>query len=269
MPTQTLEAIPFRDTAIYALKINGIPHVAVKPVCQSIGVDANGQVQRLKRQPWASTCITHAQLPGDSQTRDVTFIDRRTFTMWLATIETSRVKDEGARDLLVSFQREAADVLDAYFSGKPVGQQPPADIPEAIEHQLRLLERAQGLLSPEALDAETLRVIHGEVPRTPVDVEEMPRPLPVPLEEGREWFTYREYIESKGVPANHSIIASLAVYTVRVFRRERGAAPGNLGGYRYIDPARGGYITGFTEDDLPLINEAWAKVCQKRGIAHG
>ena len=163
MPTQTLEAIPFRDTAIYALEINGIPHVAGRKVCEALGIDWPSQYKRLNRQPWSCIVIMTTQLPGDSQTRDVTFIDRRTFTMWLATIETSRVKDEGARDLLVSFQREAADVLDAYFSGKPVGQQPPADIPEAIEHQLRLLERAQGLLSPEALDAETLRVIHGEV----------------------------------------------------------------------------------------------------------
>ena len=30
------------------------------------------------------------QMPGDDQSREATFIDRRTFTMWLATIDTGR-----------------------------------------------------------------------------------------------------------------------------------------------------------------------------------
>lgn len=200
---------------------------------------------------------------ADGKEREMTMVDRRTFTMWLATIDTSRIKDEGARELLVAFQREAADVLDAYFSGQAIGQ---AAIPEAIEYQFRLLERARDLLSPETLEAETLHVIRGEKPHSQVNVTEEPRPLPSSLGGERGWFSYREYVESRGVPANHSVIASLAVYTVRVFLRERGTAPGNLDGYRHLSPTRGGYITGFTEADLPLLDEAWAKVCQRRGV---
>mgnify|MGYP001687745680 CR=1 FL=1 len=32
-----------------------------------------------------------SQMPGDNQSREMTFIDRRTFTMWLATIDTGRL----------------------------------------------------------------------------------------------------------------------------------------------------------------------------------
>ena len=31
------------------------------------------------------------RVPGDDQSREMTFIDRRTFTMWLATIDTGRL----------------------------------------------------------------------------------------------------------------------------------------------------------------------------------
>lgn len=31
------------------------------------------------------------QMPGDDQSRDLVFIDRRTFTLWLATIDTGRL----------------------------------------------------------------------------------------------------------------------------------------------------------------------------------
>lgn len=32
-----------------------------------------------------------SQMPGDDQRREMFFIDRRTFTMWLATIDTGRI----------------------------------------------------------------------------------------------------------------------------------------------------------------------------------
>ena len=56
------------------------------------------------------------QMPGDTQRRDVLTVDRRTFTMWLATIDTGRLKNDAARQMLIAFQTEAADALDAYFN---------------------------------------------------------------------------------------------------------------------------------------------------------
>lgn len=63
-------------------------HVALRPVCEALGLDADSQLQRLKRQSWTCTVIMTVRMPGDSQSREMTFIDRRTFTMWLATIDT-------------------------------------------------------------------------------------------------------------------------------------------------------------------------------------
>lgn len=65
-------------------------HVALRPVCDSLELDTNGQWQRLQRQSWTCACMMHAQVPGDDQRREMVFIDRRTFTMWLATIDTGR-----------------------------------------------------------------------------------------------------------------------------------------------------------------------------------
>lgn len=66
-------------------------HTALRPVCESLGLDANGQWQRLQRQSWTCACMMHVQVPGDDQRREMVFIDRRTFTMWLATIDTGRL----------------------------------------------------------------------------------------------------------------------------------------------------------------------------------
>ena len=81
-----LTQIPFHDTTIYTTADG--TYVALRPVCEALGLDANGQWQRLQRQSWTCACMMHARVPGDDQRREMVFVDRRTFTMWLATIDT-------------------------------------------------------------------------------------------------------------------------------------------------------------------------------------
>lgn len=108
--------VPFHSTSIVAKIIDDNPHIAIRPVCESLGIDASAQLKRLKREPWACVAITTTQLPGDNQRRGTAFIDRRGFTMWLATIQTGKIKNDTARELLAAYQCEAADALDAYFN---------------------------------------------------------------------------------------------------------------------------------------------------------
>lgn len=107
----SLVAVPLRDMTITATTEQWI---AVKPVCEAIGIAFNGQFERLNRQAWATVRMTRT-VAEDGKTREMYCIDRRTFTMWLATIDASRVKDPAARDRIGIFQTEAADALDRYF----------------------------------------------------------------------------------------------------------------------------------------------------------
>lgn len=111
----TIQNIPFHGQTIQAAMIDGKPHVALKPVCENIGIAYNGQYERLQRQPWAVIRMTRTT-GADGKTYEMSMIDRRTFTMWLATIDTSRLKNDSARQLVTAYQNEAADVLDRYFN---------------------------------------------------------------------------------------------------------------------------------------------------------
>lgn len=53
---------------------------------------------------------------ADGKTYEMVGIDRQTFVMWLATIDTNRIKSKQARQLIVLYQREAAQALDNYFT---------------------------------------------------------------------------------------------------------------------------------------------------------
>lgn len=100
-------------------------------------------------------------------------VDRRTFTMWLATIETGRLKNERARRMVELFQREAADALDRYFNeGGAIN-------PRANEHQvnamlrqaqmqMELCQAARGIIHPDHLEARARIILAramGEAPQ--------------------------------------------------------------------------------------------------------
>lgn len=65
-------------------------HTALRPVCEALDLDYTSQFKRVQHQPWA-TVVIMTTVAADGKTREMTFIDRRTFTMWLATIDTGRL----------------------------------------------------------------------------------------------------------------------------------------------------------------------------------
>lgn len=108
--------VPFNGSMMIAQRFDdGEIYTALKPICENIGIDFNGQKQRLERTPWAIMCVMHT-VAADGKNRDMTAISRKTLTMWLATINTNRLSDEQARRNVTVYQQEAAEALDKYFN---------------------------------------------------------------------------------------------------------------------------------------------------------
>lgn len=110
-----LADIPFHDQIIRAVQLDGTILIALKPLCTNLGIAYNAQYERLQRQPWAVIRMTRTT-GADGKTYEMTMIDRRTLPMWLATIDTSRIRNPQARSTIISYQQEAADALDQYFN---------------------------------------------------------------------------------------------------------------------------------------------------------
>lgn len=108
--------VPFNGSMMIAQRFDdGEIYTALKPICENIGIDFNGQKQRLERTPWATMCVMHT-VAADGKNRDMTAISCKTLTMWLATIDTNRLSDEQARHNVTVYQQEAAEALDKYFN---------------------------------------------------------------------------------------------------------------------------------------------------------
>lgn len=106
--------VPFYGDELEACERGGRILVSLRRVCESIGVDAEGQRKKLKAKSWACTEEMSVQMEGSNQKRLVTLIDRKCLSMWLATIDERKVKPE-LKDKLIRYQKECADVLDAHF----------------------------------------------------------------------------------------------------------------------------------------------------------
>lgn len=105
--------VPGTDRPIMATEVNGKPFIPLKPMCDSLGLDVDGQRRKLDQAEWATTEFISA-VAGDGRTREMIALDADNVPMWLATIQVSRVAD-AARPVLIAYQREAATALRDYF----------------------------------------------------------------------------------------------------------------------------------------------------------
>lgn len=149
--------VPFHGDVIEATQDEqGEVWVSLRRVCESLGLDPTGQVQRLKRQPWANTCMMHV-LDSAGRNFEQTGIHLRSLPMWLATVEAKRVREE-VRPKLILFQSELAEVVADYVLGTQTRRQLPAALdpapitvpvqapPALLAPMVQILERFDRLL---------------------------------------------------------------------------------------------------------------------------
>ena len=111
-----LELVKFHDDTLVGCRgEDGNAWVPLKPMCEALGLDDNGQGQRLKKQSWATACVMHA-VGADGKAREMLCLALSSVPMWLATIQAGRI-DERLRPKLELYQREAHDVLAEHFVG--------------------------------------------------------------------------------------------------------------------------------------------------------
>lgn len=125
-----LITIDFHGNAIIAVLVDGTPYVAMKPICENIGLQWEAQQKRISRDPVLSTCmsIMDMQVPSDTQRRPYTFLPLEVLNGWLFGVDVNRVKPE-IRDKLIRYQKECHGVLYKHFF-QPV-QPAPASVPVA------------------------------------------------------------------------------------------------------------------------------------------
>lgn len=240
--------VPGTSNPIMAVQHDGTEWAAANHVCDALGINWEPQHRKLKDKNWA-TIIIMTTVGADGKQRQMSMVDRRTLTMWLATIDTNRVS-EAARPTLEAYQLEAANALDAYFhKGGAIN-------PRAEEHQLNALVResqmrmelcqaAKGLIHPDHLEAKARIVLArglGEVP----ELDPETRPL----------YT-ADFLKSKNLSSKKmkSVAPMFGKRMKALYTLEKGREPEK---YDLTLPnGQVRQVNGYTEADRPLMQQVW------------
>lgn len=120
--------------------------VAMKPVAEGMGLDWEGQRQRIGRHPVLSKGACEIQVPSAGGMQAMTALPLSKLNFWLATIQPNKVPNLDTRARILAYQEECADVLFAHFFGKAKASAAPSQA-----QKLALIREARlcGFTKPE------------------------------------------------------------------------------------------------------------------------
>lgn len=242
--------VPGTDRQIMATIVGGKPMVSLRHACDAISIDYSGQLQKLKGKSWATVEMI-ATVGADGKPREMAMVDRRTFTMWLATIDTSRVAP-AARPIIEAFQAEAADALDAYFhEGGAVNPRATEDqldrIARQAQAQAAVLQALKGVVDPRHLETKGRLVLARALGEAP-ELDPLNTPLYV-------W----NYLQGKGLPRG-LVQAKASGFGKRLkalYIVEHDRVPEKHAQEMPDGKIREAYA--YTEADRPLFDSVWAR----------
>lgn len=136
---QEVVKVPFHGDEILSVIEDGVMYVAVKPICDRLGLAWQPQHRKLSGDPkrWGITILWIPSAGGEQET---TCIPLTKFFAWLVTLHPNKVAPE-VRPALELYQAEADDVLYRHFT----------DQKQALEERLLHLEREHRQLASWAL----------------------------------------------------------------------------------------------------------------------
>lgn len=189
---------------LMAAEFDGNQWAALKPMCETLGIDYSAQLKRLKGRSWAGMGVI--AMPSAGGIQQTTVIDRASIPMWLATIDERRVSPD-ARPKLIAYQREAATALDAYFNKRVIAA--PA------LNQFDVLRAAIDQIEAAQRDAAEARAIAANT-EARLDA----------IEGKHDWFSAIAYARLNGLPTNSNYL------------RKLGACAGQIGRSHGVEPTQ-------------------------------
>jgi len=110
-------AVPFQNDTLIAIEREDGIYIAIRPICERLGLNWSGQFLRIKRHAILSEAVCMTQTPFTRHGQEETCLKLDYLNGWLMGIDASRVKP-AVRDALIEYQRECHRVLFEHFFRK-------------------------------------------------------------------------------------------------------------------------------------------------------
>lgn len=138
--TTTIATVEFLGKELTVITTATQRLVAMRPICEGIGLDWKAQLDRIKRDEVlsASVVMMTTQLPGDSQTRSVACLPLEMLNGWLFGVDIKRCR-QAIRSALIRYKTDCYAALAAYWQKNAS----PASAAPALPDEQDVIRRAQ------------------------------------------------------------------------------------------------------------------------------
>lgn len=110
----SLSTVVFHDHELVTAKHSGKTYVAMRPICDGIGLAWNGQYERIKRDEVLAEGVRVIRIPTAGGDQKSIFLPLEYLNGWLFGVDVNRVKPE-VKEKLIQYKRECYQVLADYW----------------------------------------------------------------------------------------------------------------------------------------------------------
>lgn len=122
----TIVSVEFHGNPILTFNDGQTIRVAMKPVCEGIGLQWEAQLKRIKRHSILAEGMSIMDIPSEGGIQLAVTLPLDMLNGWLFGVEPNKVRPE-IKDKLIEYQRECFTVLHDYWAKK--SQTVPASLP--------------------------------------------------------------------------------------------------------------------------------------------
>ncbi|HHF6622742.1 TPA: phage antirepressor N-terminal domain-containing protein [Haemophilus influenzae] len=144
------QTVSFNNQSLITIEQNGMHYVAMKPICENIGLSWEPQLLRIKRDNvLSSTMIVMIIVAEDGKKREMICLPIEYLNGWLFGIDINRCKPE-IRDTLIKYKKECYQALhDYWFNGK-AERKTTVDDRTGLRNAVNMLVSKKGLIYSDA-----------------------------------------------------------------------------------------------------------------------
>lgn len=109
-----VQAVPFHGMSLTALQVDGAPYVAIRPICDALGLNWSSQRKRILRDPELKSGVVMMATPSAGGAQKTILLPLNLLNGWLFGVEVARVRAD-LRERMNWYRRECYDVLARHF----------------------------------------------------------------------------------------------------------------------------------------------------------
>lgn len=137
-----IQTVPFHGQTLSVIPQQDKLYVAIKPICENMGVLWEPQRKRIQRNEVLSEGASMMEVPSKGGYQETVCLPLELLNGWLFGIDANRIKDPTVKARVIEYQRECYKVLfDYWFKGasdKPAKPEPQANTIDATQQALLL-----------------------------------------------------------------------------------------------------------------------------------